>query len=381
MVDSLQPYAARYRRHLLDAVLPFWLNTLDREHGGYFNCAGRDGAVYDPRKHVWMQGRGVWTFARLYNTLEKRQEWLDAAACIQGFLRKHARAGEPRCWFSLTRRGDPVYFQRKPYSAFFVALADIEWHKATGDRESLAEAVELFGNIREWIRNPRLLGRPPAGPPMSQLADIMVEASLALELAAVCGEPLYHEVMRGCLEAVKAHWDPERRLLMENVAPRELPEGRLFCPGSALEVAWFLLHVLRLHPDREIERLCLDAIEGALHFGWDREHGGLYYFMDADGRPPAQLEWHMKLWWPHTEALYALVLAATRTGERRWLDWLERVDSYTFARFPDSAYGEWFGYLDRAGYPTHDLKGAAYKGCFHVPRCLLFSIQAIGEHA
>ena len=379
MAEPLSAYAGRYRRHLLDSIVPFWLKRLDAEYGGYFNCADRDGSVYDPRKHVWMQGRGAWMFARLYNTLEKRQEWLDAASSIQQFLRRHARTGEPRCWFSLGHDGAPVSFQRKPYSAFFVALADVEWHKASGDRASLNEAVELFWKIREWIRNPPLLGRPAMGAPMSQLADIMVEASLALELASVHDDPRYHDVMRQCLAAVKSHWDPERRLLMENVAPREFPEGRLFCPGSAIEVAWFLMHVLRVHPDAEAQRLLLDAIEGALEFGWDREHGGLYYFMDVDGRPPAQLEWSMKLWWPHTEAIYALVLAAATTGDPRWLEWLERVDRYAFARFPDAEHGEWYGYLDRSGSPTHFLKGGAYKGFFHVPRCLLFSLQAIEE--
>ena len=33
--------------------------------------------------------------------------------------------------------------------------------------------------------------------------------------------------------------------------------------------------------------------------------------------------------------------------------------------------------LDRRGEPTHLLKGNNYKGCFHVPRALLFSVQRI----
>ncbi len=89
----------------------------------------------------------------------------------------------------------------------------------------------------------------------------------------------------------------------------------------------------------------------------------------------------MKLWWPHTEAIYALVLAYTKTHDPKWLEWLRKVDEYTYNTFPDPEHGEWFGYCDRAGKPTHMLKGNSYKGCFHVPRALLFSVQRIDAAA
>ena len=61
-------YAERYRTELLDRVIPFWLShSLDREHGGYFTCLTREGNVYDTRKYLWLQGRAVWMFSKLYN--------------------------------------------------------------------------------------------------------------------------------------------------------------------------------------------------------------------------------------------------------------------------------------------------------------------------
>ncbi|MBI1788133.1 MAG: AGE family epimerase/isomerase [Acidobacteria bacterium] len=375
----LAEYARRYRHNLLESVVPFWMrHSLDHEMGGYFTCLDRDGTVYDTRKYVWMQGRAVWMFSRLYNQLERRQEWLDAATLIVRFIRRFARDPQGRYYFSLTRDGKPVFYQRKPYAAFFAVLAFVEYYKTgAGGPEYLEDAAELFWKVREWIRNPALLDRPMYGPPMSQLADIMVEASMALELMTVDPDPRYAGVLRECLAAVRAHYDVQRGILLENVAPRELPEGRLFCPGSAVETAWFLLRVLQRLPDAPLEKLLLDVIEASLEYGWDNEYGGLYYFRDVDGKPPAQLEASMKLWWPHTEAIYALVLAWTRTRESRWLRWLARIDDYTFRHFVDEEYGEWFGYLDRQGNRTHSLKGGSYKGFFHVPRCLLFSIQAI----
>jgi N-acylglucosamine 2-epimerase len=391
-VLDLSELADRYRRNLLESVIPFWeRHSLDRVYGGQLHCLTRDGKVFDSRKYVWMQGRAVWMFSRLYNTVERRPEWIEAARSILEFLRAHARDPEGRCYFSLTRDGRPVFLQRKPYAAFFLALGLIEYAKTGAPADGmLQEAVALAGDIERWIADPTLLGRPALGgaAPVRQLADIMVQASLALELLAVDENPRYAAMLRRALQQVQAHWLPEQRTLLENLPLNgahysESPDTRLLCPGSAVETAWFLLHAIELLETRYGEShartaaLLYDVIEGSLEAGWDREHGGLFYFLDAAGLPCLQLEANMKLWWPHTEAIYALVLAYTRTRDEKWLDWLSRVDAYAFRTFVDWDCGEWFGYCDRYGTPTHQLKGGPYKGFFHVPRCLLFSLERL----
>src|SRR5215813_6960588 len=102
-------------------------HSLDRESGGYFTCLTRDGRVYDTRKYVWLQGRAVWMLSRLYNELESRPEWLDAAGLIFEFLLRHGRDPEGRFYFSLTRDGQPAAYQRKPYSAVFAMLGMLEY--------------------------------------------------------------------------------------------------------------------------------------------------------------------------------------------------------------------------------------------------------------
>jgi N-acylglucosamine 2-epimerase len=354
----VQSYAKRYRQELLESVIPFWLrHSLDREFGGYFTCLDRDGEVYDTRKYVWLQGRAAWTFSKLYNEVEKREEWLKAARLIIDFLRRHAFDSQGRCYFSLTREGLPSFYQRKPYAAVFVALGLLEYAKATGDGLYRQEAIDLFWRIQRWIEKPALLDRPvlAGAPAMTQLADVMVLVSLATEIASVDPDPRYRRVIADCLDAAFLHYDPIEGVFLENAGPglRALPEGRLFCPGSSIEAAWFLLHALQFHPNAWREAKLLDSIEYALERGWDEQFGGLYYFMDVEGGPTLQLESSMKLWWPHTESIYALALAWSLTGEERWKRWLEHVDDYAFRHFADSEHGEWFGYCDRRGNLTH----------------------------
>ncbi len=381
----LRDYAARYRRELFDSVVPFWMkHSLDRECGGYFTCLDRQGAVYDTTKYLWLHGRAAWTFAKLYNEVERRSEWLDAARSILDFARLHGRDSEGRFYFSLTREGRPAFFQRKPYTGTFIAIGCVECFKATGDGEYLHEAIEIFWRVKAWIENPALLGRPvyDGQPSVSQLADWMVLAMMLMELAAVHQDERYRPLMRECFDRTLAHLEPSRNVLLENAVPgdpkfRDTPGGRLYCPGSAAELAWFLLHLLRFEPDSARQAQVLDILESSLEFGWDREHGGLYYFMDIEGKPPLPLESPMKLWWPHTEAVYATILAYTLTGEKRWLPWIERLDRYAFEHFADPQHGEWFGYCDRRGERTSECKGNNYKGAYHVPRFLLYSAQAI----
>ena len=75
------------------------------------------------------------------------------------------------------------------------------------------------------------------------------------------------------------------------------------------------------------------------------------------------------------EALLACLYAYSCSGDEDFRKWFEKLDDWTWARYPDPAYGEWFAYLDRQGNRTHTLKGGKWKTFFHVPRCLLFAAE------
>ncbi len=379
-------YLNKYREDLTESVIPFWVKySLDKEYGGYFTCLDRDGRVYDTKKYMWLQAREVWMFSRFYNEFERKQEYLDIAKSGLEFIRQFGKDEKGRIYFCLTREGKPYFYQRKPYAAVFYMLALLEYYKASGDKSCLDESVEMFWKIVEWIDNPSLMDRPvlPGQPAMSNLANVMVLASMALELINVVDDVRYRRVIEQAASGVLKHYDSQRGILMENVLlggdskADNWPELRFFNPGHSIETAWFWLKLLEIMPNSEYEKKALNVIENSLEFGWDNEFGGLYYFMDVEGFPTLALESSMKLWWPHTESIYALLLAYKLTGENKWLDWLEKVDSYAYSHFVDSACGEWFGYCDRMGNLTHSCKGGNYKGCFHVPRFLLMSIQLI----
>jgi len=194
--------------------------------------------------------------------------------------------------------------------------------------------------------------------------------------------------LRTARDGVFAHYDKDRRILMENVGPtrrvdHSSPGGRLFNPGHSIEVAWFMLQASEVSEEfANLRQLGLDVILGSLEVGWDAKHGGILYMMDIAGRPlvDATVTKDGKLWWPHCEALIALVYAYTLTQRREYLDWLRRVHEYTYRTFVDrdlSKCGEWYGYANQDGSLLHTCKGGNYKGFFHVPRALLNCVQRV----
>lgn len=166
--------------------------------------------------------------------------------------------------------------------------------------------------------------------------------------------------------------NPDSRLIQN-------PEGRLLNPGHAIEAGWFLQHWAQRRGDADLAEKAADMVRWSFRKGWDSEHGGIYYFLDSAGYSPTQLEWPMKLWWPHCEAMYAHILNYKLFGQMAdWQAFAQTTD-YSFAHFPDHTHGEWYGYLDRQGAVTHRFKGGPYKGCFHVPRALLMCWNTLKE--
>jgi N-acylglucosamine 2-epimerase len=375
---TTRPLADIYRTALLDDVMPFWLrHSLDRECGGYFTCLGRDGSVYDTDKFIWLQARQVWMFSALYNRLEKRDEWLDAAKLGAEFLRQHGTDGDGNWYFSLTRDGTPLVQPYNIFSDCFAAMAFGQYARAAGDDEAKALAKRTFDNILRRCQNPKgtYNKRVPGTRPMVSLGLPMILANLVLELEWMLDAGQIEATADDCLHSVlELSLDVERGLVYESVAPDgshvDSLDGRLLIPGHGIEAMWFLMDIAEQRGDDATIQRCVDVVLSTLDFAWDPEHGGIYYMMDADGHSPDRLDWDRKLWWVHLETLVALFKGLRLTGRDECREWSERVHEYTWSHFPDPEHGEWFGYLDRRGEVLLPLKGGKWKGCFHAPRAL-----------
>lgn len=365
-----------FEQELFENVLSFWQNNSpDFIHGGYYNCLNQDGSVYDTTKHVWLQGRQAWMFSKLYNQHDQRAEWVELAALGIEFLRKHALRNDKRLWFSLSEEGKPVWIQRKIFSECFYIIALAEYSRASDNRELMKEAKEQFEIVWNWSEDLSQLERPvPEGQiPSRNLAIPMILLNVIDELTG--GDPAsYLQEVQSCIRQISMHIHPDKQTVFETVGVDgqflDTMEGRLLNPGHAIEAGWFLLRWANILGDETLQQTATLMIRWSRERGWDQTHGGLFYFLDYKGYSPVQLEWFMKLWWPHNEAMTGHLMNFAVTGEQEDWNLFKQVQEYALSHFHDDVHSEWFGYLNREGTVTHTFKGGPYKGCFHVPRSL-----------
>lgn len=370
----------QYMDELLYSVLPFWLdNSQDTKFGGYFSCLNRDGSVYDKDKFVWLQGREVWMFSMLYNKLMKNEEWLACAKQGGEFLKKYGHDENMDFYFSLTREGKPI---AQPYNIFsntFACMAFAQLAEATQNDEYAELAKKIFNRILERQGNPKGPWNKayPGTRPMKDFALPMIVCNMALEIENILDDKdLLNKTIERCEhEVMDVFYQPDLGVMVENVSSVDNSlvdcfEGRTVNPGHDLEALWFMENLGVRLGDKELIKKCVDISLSVIEYGWDKEFGGIYYFMDRKGYPQQQLEWDQKLWWVHIEAAIAMIKGYQLTGNQKCLDWFLKLHDYLWTRFKDKEYPEWFGYLNRRGGVLLPLKGGKWKGCFHVPRGL-----------
>jgi N-acylglucosamine 2-epimerase len=377
-MTKIAGHADRYRSELFDNVIPFWeKHSIDAECGGYFTCLDRHGKVYDTDKFIWLQARQVWTFSMLYNRCEQKSKWLDMASGGADFLTRHGTDGSGNWYFALDRLGRPLIQPYNIFSDCFAAMALGQYCLASGDANARETALRTYRNVLKRKNNPKgVYSKVVAGArPLKSLAISMILANLSLEMDELLDGKELDSVLDMCVSEVMGEFLDERlNVVFENVSPDgshpDCFDGRLINPGHGIEAMWFIMDIARRRNDDKLIDKTVDVILSTLDFAWDGKYGGIYYFLDSQGKPPVQLEWDQKLWWVHLETLVALIMGYRLTGREQCLQWFEKVHEYVWAHFPDPEYGEWFGYLNRQGQRLLELKGGKWKGCFHVPRAL-----------
>lgn len=372
-----------YKNALLTNVIPFWeQHSIDWEQGGYFTCLDRQGRVYDTDKFIWLQNRQVWVFSMLYHQLEQRPEWLKIATHGAHFLASHGRDAEGNWYFALDRTGQPLVQPYNIFSDCFAAMAFSKYALAAGEDWAKDVALQAYHNVLRRQDNPKghYSKAYPGTRPMKALAVPMILANLSLEMDWLLPSNQLEQVLDATVREVMNDFrDRDRGLMYENVAPDGSHinsfDGRLINPGHGIEAMWFIMDIAQRRQNHSLIHQAVDVVLNILNFAWDKEYGGLYYFMDAEGHPPQQLEWDQKLWWVHLESLVALAMGYRLTKRPECWEWYQKLHDYTWSHFADPEYSEWFGYLNRRGEVLLNLKGGKWKGCFHVPRALYLCWQ------
>jgi N-acylglucosamine 2-epimerase len=383
------PMARALRAHLRNHVMPFWeKHAWEEPTGSLCTCIGDDGAVRSRDKWMWSQWRAVWVFSRLHRTMNMGGHWLEGAQRIAAFCGRHGWMDRDGGWaLVLSGDGEILRGHESTYTDAFAVYGLAELHRAAPSkateavgRRSADAALRQLACPYDTLPHfpyPVPVGAKPHGVPM-MWSLVLAEAGEAF------GESRYLAAAgRLADETMRDFRRREDGMMVELVgldgSPWPPPRGTAVVPGHAIESMWFQLRALEIlggNPARKAE--ALQTMRCHLEFGWDRTHGGLLLARDADGRTDVGWDFaDLKLWWPHTEALYGVLLAWSETGDNAWLEWYGKLWSVCLAHFVDWEHGEWRQKLNRDLTPWEGVVALPVKDPFHLPRSLILQIELL----
>ena len=136
---------------LQNNILRFWLDKMqDREHGGFYGRMDGEGVLHpEAEKGAILNARILWSFSAAYRVLGN-QEYLDAATRAKDYILEHFIDPEyGGVYWSVDYQGRPLDTKKQFYAIGFAIYGLTEYARATGDREALEYALNLYDCIEE----------------------------------------------------------------------------------------------------------------------------------------------------------------------------------------------------------------------------------------
>ena len=136
---------------LQDNILRFWLDKMqDQEHGGFYGRIDGSGVLHpEAEKGAILNARILWSFSAAYRVLGN-QEYIDAATRAKDYIIEHFIDKEyGGVYWSLDYKGEPLDTKKQFYAIGFAIYGLTEYARATGDREALEYALDLYDCIEE----------------------------------------------------------------------------------------------------------------------------------------------------------------------------------------------------------------------------------------
>lgn len=375
----LEKCNAQYLNDIQNNILPFWLKYgMDKVHGGVYTCLDRDGSLMDKTKSVWFQGRFGFICAYAYNQIEKKEEWLLASKSCIDFIEKYCFDTDGHMYFEICEHGEPIRKRRYVFSECFAAIAMAEYSIASGDKTYAVKALELFKRIKTMLSTEGFLS-PKFCPSVKMRGHsiTMMLINIAMVIKKAISDPILDETIDQSIYDLENYFiHPEFKALLETVTEEgefiDTCNGRLINPGHCIETAWFIFEVaVNRNNDKRLIDLGLKILDWSWDWGWDKQYGGIINFRDCRNLPCQDYAHDMKFWWPQNETVIATLYAYHLTKDDKYFDMYKQIQDYTYSHFPDSEYGEWYGYLHRDGTVSQPAKGNIFKGPFHIPRMMI----------
>ncbi|MBD2703757.1 AGE family epimerase/isomerase [Spirosoma sp. BT702] len=413
--QTLEQCRQELHDHLIDELLPFWMNrAVDRENGGFITHFDKDGNDSgEDEKSLIAQTRSIYTYASAHR-----------AGYGNGALAEMARHGVDyligRMWdeehggfyWMTNRKGEVIIDQKIVYGQSFAIYCLSEYTLATGDSRGIEYAQRVFDLLQKYAvdtcyggyfemfhRNWTLKGPGAAGGDRKTLDAHMhlMEAFTTLyecsqqelhrrkllEVITLLTERIMHPIHGTGIPQFWADWRVAPQIkfdviwgwdrFTEDGAKREAEDNTSY--GHNVEFAWLLLHALHVLgiPHSEYQEQLLKSFSHAVDFGIDWEFGGVF----VEGSHAGVVYDREKEFWQQAEVLIGLLDAYRIFGDEKYGNAYENVHRFVIDKMINHPIGEWWPLMTRQGVPIWTHMSHSWKINYHTVRSVIQSIRRL----
>lgn len=352
-----------FREHLVKDLIPFWNRLKDEKYGGFYGYADGNGKADPAReKGVILTSRILWFYSASYRLLEE-ESLLEMARHAYRFLAEHCVDKEyGGVYWSVTHDGRPLDTTKHSYNQAFAIYALSAFYEASGDKEALELAYDIYRVIEEKCVDEggylEAFERDFAPADNDKLSENGVMAQRTMNT-------LLH-VMEAYTQLYKTDASPQVRdrlekilgLFKEKIYDPEKKQCRVFFDadyrslidldsyGHDIEASWLIwraCEVLGSESDKQAMRPVIDGLaEGVYRHGIDRE---LFALNNECERGVMN---RTKIWWVQAEAVIGFYNAfALQPQREEYRECSKRIWEFIRKYVIDPETGEWVENIER----------------------------------
>lgn len=382
--ERMSSFARQIEEEWKENILPFWIEyAQDKEKGGFYGYLHNNRRVEQNHgKASVLNFRILWTFSAAYR-ISREEKYLEVARRAYEYIREYFidRVYSGVFWM-LDSRGKPTDTKKQVYSVAFAIYGLSEYHRATGNPEALAMAVELFESLERNARDLKYKGYLEAlTRDWAPLADMSLSPS-DMNVAKSMNTHLH--ILEAYTNLLRAWDSPVLRcslkevleVILEHIVDSRTWSFNLFFDqdwtsradivsyGHNIEGSWLICEAAGVIGEEALleraEAVSLKMAGQVFREGIDRMCGGIY-----NDRQDGRLD-DSKDWWPQAEAVVGFLNAYQLSGNEEYLE--ASLQTWEFIRkyITDKTFGEWIWGVTQDGRPTgKDEKVGPWKCPYH----------------
>ncbi|UCG28771.1 MAG: AGE family epimerase/isomerase [Bacteroidales bacterium] len=413
--DQVLIYKKEAVRHLVNELLPFWMNRLkDEQNGGFITHFDQDGKdTGEDEKSLIAQTRSVYTMSSAHRAGYGNGHCAEIAEHGIDFLINRLWDKEYGGFYWMANRKGRITIDKKIlYGQSFAIYCLSEYYLATGDTRGLEFAEKTFNLLEErcwdstydgyfemFDRRWNVAGPGSQGGNRKTL-DVHMHLMEAVTGLFECErKDAYRNRLLDIINLLIHHMlHPEHKTGIPQFTPdwkvasqikfdiiwgwdryadggqKENPEDNT-CFGHNVEFAWLLIHALDIlgMDINEYSDVLKKMLDHTVNHGIDYEYGGVY----VEGPHTGGVYDMEKEFWQQAEVMIGMLDAFLLFGSAKFWHAYENVHRFVFDKVIHHPVGEWWPLLTREGVPIWTHMGHSWKINYHTVRAMIQCIHRL----